>query len=125
MNYPILSKEEFCKYIDIIKKMSDKEEALTQAFRDLDESADVSLVGLYTPERRAILDILNKVMAVPTTKEWYGDIDYFCYELNFGKDYKEGYVTDTDGTNIDLSTSDKLYDYLVADYFKRKNSKNT
>ena len=119
MMYPIISREKFCEYINLLKKMDEKEDSLTQAFRNLDENADVAMVGLYTPERRAILDLLNQIMDVPTTKEWGGDIDYFCYELNFGKDYKDGSVTDSDGTIINMGTPEDLYDYLVKDYFER------
>lgn len=41
-------------------------------------------------------------------------IEYFIYELNFGKSYKDGDITNEDGTPIDLSTVDKLYDFLIS-----------
>ena len=40
------------------------------------------------------------------------DISYFIYELDYGRDYEEGCITDQDGNNIDFSTAEKLYDYL-------------
>lgn len=43
-------------------------------------------------------------------------IEYYCWELNFGKDYKEKCATRKDGTNIDLSDASKLYDYLKEIY---------
>lgn len=45
----------------------------------------------------------------------YSWIEYYCWELNFGKKYKDGCATRKDGTNIDLSDAGKLYDYLNED----------
>ena len=121
MKYPIISKEKFCEYINLLKKMDEKEESLTDAFRNLDENADVSLVGLYTTERLAILDLLNTVMDAQVDENFGSDIEYFCYELEFGKRYltRDDWVTDADGNKIDLSTPEKLYDYLVKEYYDR------
>jgi len=40
-------------------------------------------------------------------------IEYFCWELEFGKRYEDGFATNQDGSKIDLSDSGKLYDFLV------------
>ena len=42
-------------------------------------------------------------------------ISYFIYELDYGKKYKAGCVLDENMNEIDLSTPEKLYDYLVQD----------
>lgn len=39
-------------------------------------------------------------------------IKYYCWELEFGKKYKDGCATRKDGANIDLRDAGKLYDYL-------------
>jgi len=39
-------------------------------------------------------------------------LEYYCWELEFGKKYKDGCATRKDGTNINLSDAGKLYDYL-------------
>ena len=45
------------------------------------------------------------------------DIDYFCSEINFGREYTPGCVTETNENgekiDIDLSSAEKLYDYLI------------
>lgn len=119
MKYPIISKADFCKYINLIKKMDEKEDKLTDAFRELDENADVVMIGLYSSERFAIMDILNTVMDAPIDELIGSDIEYFCWELDYGERYTEGAVTDADGNDIDMGTPEALYDYLVEDYFKR------
>lgn len=52
--------------------------------------------------------LLRKLM-----DDLYENIDYFINELDFGRKYKPGMITDDDDEDIDLSTAEKLYDYLV------------
>ena len=39
-------------------------------------------------------------------------ISYFMYELDYGRDYQDGFIVEN-GVNIDFSSADKLYDYLI------------
>ncbi len=41
-------------------------------------------------------------------------ISYFCFELNYGKKWKEGMLIDKDGNDIVLSTPSDLYNYLTS-----------
>lgn len=41
-----------------------------------------------------------------------GDISYWVWELDFGRKWKPGCVTDSDGTDIKLETAEDLYRYL-------------
>ena len=41
------------------------------------------------------------------------DIEYFMYELDYGKEWKTGMIT-VDDIDIDLSSAEKLYDYLIS-----------
>ena len=40
-------------------------------------------------------------------------ISYWIFELDFGKDYEDGWVTQKDGAVIPLKTVEDLYDLLV------------
>lgn len=42
-------------------------------------------------------------------------ISYWIYELDYGTLYEDGCVQEQDGTNIDISTAEKLYDYLMEE----------
>ena len=46
-------------------------------------------------------------------------ISWWIYELNYGKEYKPGCLTEDD-KEVDVSTSDKLYDVLIKN-LERKN----
>lgn len=43
--------------------------------------------------------------------EW---ISYWVYERDFGRNWYEGCAQEKDGSNIDLSTTKRLYDFLVS-----------
>lgn len=46
-------------------------------------------------------------------------ISWWIYELDYGKEYKPGYLTEDD-KEIDVSTVDKLYDVLIEDLERKK-----
>ena len=47
--------------------------------------------------------------------DMYGnDIEYFIYDLAFGKNWKPDSLT-INGTSIDISTAERLYDYITAE----------
>lgn len=60
------------------------------------------------------LDISLGRLIIDLLDDYYKDdiISYWVYELDFGKKYKEGCFQDTCGKSIDISTIEKLYDYL-------------
>ena len=39
-------------------------------------------------------------------------IDYFCWELDFGKKWYPGCITEMDGTEIKLSTPEELWEAI-------------
>lgn len=57
--------------------------------------------------------------AIKLLHELFGEADsgdtisYFCFELDYGRKWKPGVITENDGIDIDISTPEKLYDYLV------------
>ena len=42
----------------------------------------------------------------------YEYIDYFIYELDYGRKYEPGMITDESGQDIDIHTSKLLYDFI-------------
>lgn len=60
-----------------------------------------SLSRCFTPDTEAA-DIIN---------EWY--LGYWLFELNCGRDYTDGCVTDANGNIIKFETLDEVYDEIV------------
>lgn len=57
------------------------------------------------------LRLLHIIFGKADRDNW---IEYFCFDLNFGKKWEPGFVTQKDGTDIKLETPEDLYDYLVS-----------
>lgn len=100
----MISKEIFIKAIGDIKNINDYGDALYSLNKEFNVDGWIfGLDGINT-----VLYLLKEIFK--DKDEW---IDYFVFELNYGKDYKQGMIKDGDGKEIDLSTSDKLYDFLI------------
>ena len=103
----IISKKNFCKIIRDIQKMQEINDQLYETVKNTAMADFPPHVCDYADH---VIDVLSIMFRDPG--EW---ISYFIYDLDFGKDYTEGCVTDEFNKNIDLSTSENLYDYLVSE----------
>lgn len=71
---------------------------------------------LYQPDCADIMiDLLHYIFAEKDRGEW---ISYFCYDLDFGRKYKPGCVTDPDGSGSKLETAEDLYDLLAGNWIR-------
>ena len=111
---PYLTKEQFVEYVERIKATCDKDDMLSEAVEKACND-DCRIIGLYGAECSAMVDLLSFAMGLEVGT-WDGnEIEYFIYDLNFGKDYKKGCLAEMDGTPIDISTVEKLYDWIVSE----------
>ena len=102
---PSITKEEFVSYINFIKERGKKMDELNRVFTDEFED---SVFYPYLKYETKLVSLLKSVM-----HDKYDDIEYFIYELNFGEKYEDGIIREKDGTLIDFSTAENVYDYLV------------
>lgn len=58
-----------------------------------------------------VVKLLHEVFGEADRDEW---IDYWCWELNFGRKWKSGMVRDSHGNDVRLQTADDLYDLLMS-----------
>ena len=101
----MLTKKKFVKYINTLKK---HDENLKKLYNGLDVAFDgrpfyILDEGIIS----ALIELLEKGMGDKC--EW---VSYFIYDLEFGSKYKPGCVTDENGTNINISTPEKLWEML-------------
>lgn len=72
---------------------------------------------LYDQNIRLLAEAVSEKFNAPDEYESiFGDIDYFVYELLFGRNFQIGMITDADGSQPDFSTAEKLYDYFEGKY---------
>lgn len=111
---PYLTKEQFVEYIGRIEKTNDKDDMLSGAIEKACND-DCYVIGLYGTEYSTMIDLLSYAMGLEVGTYSGNMLEYFIYDLNFGEEYKEGCVTEVDGTPIDISTAEKLYDYIASE----------
>jgi len=100
----------FCDSIRALQAQYDHDSQWSNALAALFPNERFS--GIYDNSKvnNALLHILQIQLDDAHAESW---IEYFCYELSFGRKYKFGNVT-VGGLNIDLSSPENLYDYLIS-----------
>ena len=74
--------------------------------------------GLQISHESIVVKLLEKLM-----QDSFGNSSYFIYKLDYGREYQEGCFSDKNG-NIDISTPEKLYDFLMTEYGKETSNNN-
>lgn len=110
-----LLKEEFVKYIDRLREASDLQEKVNELFRKSRDNIEwdfLNAASLQISHESSVVSLLEKIMEDDVV---YPDISYFIYELDYGRLYKPGCLTDENDEEVDISTAEKLYDWLTRD----------
>lgn len=100
----MISKETFVNTMKRLEELDTKMDAADAALKELCPD----FCGLYITEPfDIVVDLLKDIL-----KDKYDSLGYFIYELDFLRNFHMGCVTE-DGEPIDLSTWDKVYDYMI------------
>jgi len=99
----MINKQDFVKYI---KKY---EELMSNKFDLYKMGVDLNILDEF---EYVILDIL-----IDTFKDEGDWISYFCFDLDFGKKYEKGMITDIDDNDINLGNAENLYEFLMNNLF--------
>lgn len=107
-----LTKPEFVDILDRLREATELVDKVEELFRNSRDNLECDFcngAGLQISHEGIVVNLLEKLM-------WdiFGNISYFIYELDYGREYQEGCVSDKNG-NIDISTPGKLYDFLMAE----------
>ena len=107
-----MTKDKFVEIINEIQKLHKYEEdlyALNRRYKNYD--VDFQFPTLED----TVVRLLEEIFQCQIDEHIGSDISYFIYELDFGQDWKPGMIIDKDGNDIDHSTAEKLYDYLMKE----------
>lgn len=111
----MISKEQFVTIINKMKATDDFVNEINDKTRQLRETLDDSFVDFFDGNS---LFVAHTDLVVKLLENMFNDndiISWWIFELDYGRDYKDGCISDCDGNNIDISTVEKLYDYLVQE----------
>lgn len=103
----MINKENFVKIINAIQEQREIDRKATEAL----DSIFIDVVGGFY-DNETLFSVIENYL-VDTFKDEGGWLGYFIYDLDFGKDWKDDCCSESDGTIIDISTVEKLYDFLV------------
>ena len=92
----------FAKFKKIIEGMKERAAWENKAY-DL----GIDLIGIPNDPCSWVIELFDEVY--PHSK---GDVEYFCWELNFGEYFTPGCVADEDGRECDFSSIEALWIYL-------------
>lgn len=101
----LLSKEEFVSAINDVENVYKYQEGLNNFFRK-------NNVDGYIFQPDCSPTVIKLLHGIAGEKDKDGWIDYFCFELDFGKKWKIGIITDEAGNDIVLQTPEDLYSLL-------------
>lgn len=109
----MISKEEF---VDIINRLQQVNDFVDETNKKARELNDAIISDFFNASS---LSISHETIVVKLLENMFNDKDYlswWLYDLDYGRKFKPGYLQEErDGkiVNIDLSTPEKLYDYLL------------
>lgn len=111
----LVNKNDFIEIINRLKDYRNLQDKINDLFKDLldNKEQDFCNAGSICIGHESVVVKLLEDMFETDLLSWW------IYELDYGKEYKPGCLTEDD-IEIDVSTTDKLYDVLMKSY-ERKN----
>lgn len=117
----MITKQEFV-IINRLKNYHDLQNKINELFDDLIDNKENDFCNggsICIGHESVVVKLLENIF-----NDKYDNIECWLYELDYGRKYKDGCILDKNGKAIDLSTPDKLYDYLISE-MEESNGTNT
>ena len=102
------SRELFVETINEIEKQYEHDRKCSDAFKVILPNDYVSNYANHWLQNQ----LLKVIQIAMNDDHKYSLIEYFLWELDFGKKYKVGCMKNRDGSPIDFSDAGRLWDYL-------------
>ena len=105
----MISKEKFIEIINRLRNYNDLQNKIDGLFKeniDNKEKDFINAGSICIGHESVVVYLLENMFDTDM-------ISYFIYELDYGEKYTKGCVLDANVNEIDLSTAEKLYDYLI------------
>lgn len=106
----MISKKKFVEIINRLKDYNDLQDKIQNLFRDNIDNQEMDFMNagsICVSHESIVVELLKDMFNVKDDL-----ISWWLYECNYGRDFSLGDLEDN-GVEIDLSTPEKLYDYLI------------
>lgn len=107
----LISKNKFVNIINRLRDYNDLQNKINKLFEDNIDNKEMDFMNAGS------ICIGHETIVVDLLKNMFNDndtISWWLYEYNYGRDFWLG-ALEVDGVKIDLTTPEKLYDYLIKD----------
>lgn len=105
----MITKQEFVDIINRLKDYNDLQNKIDKLFEENIDNREMDFMNAGS------ICIGHETIVVKLLENMFNDkntISWWIYECNYGRDFSLGDL-EVDGVEIDLTTAEKLYDYLV------------
>ena len=101
-----ITKGDFINYIKAVQNVWDFQNEVLDLARKYAPYSDLGILD-YPSCDNELIELLEKV--TNDTDHW---IPYFCYEVDFGREWQPGDTEDEDGNSIPMRTIEDLWEAL-------------
>ena len=107
----MITKKEFVEIIERLKNYNDLQDKIDDLFKSNIDNKEMDFINAGS------ICIGHETIVVKLLENMFNDkdtISWWIYECNYGRDFSLGDL-EVNGVEIDLSTVEKLYDYLIKE----------
>ena len=107
----MITKKEFVEIIERLKNYNDLQDKIDDLFKSNIDNKEMDFMNagsICIGHETIVVKLLENIFNNKDTISWW------IYECNYGRDFSLGDL-EVDGIEIDLSTAEKLYDYLIKE----------
>ena len=107
----MITKKEFVEIIERLKNYNDLQEKIDDLFKNNIDNKEMDFMNagsICIGHETIVVKLLENIFNDKDTISWW------LYECNYGRDFSLGDL-EVNGVEIDLSTAEKLYDYLIKE----------
>ena len=109
----MIDKEKFCKIIEELRDIEEIQGKIKDIFRNSKNEILRDFGSPYTlvvPTDHIVVELLKDSFGLDNDNT----LDWWIWECNYGKEVEEDSVIDDVKGFVDLTTPEKLYDYLIS-----------
>lgn len=107
----MITKKEFVEIIERLKNYNDLQDKIDDLFKSNIDNKEMDFMNagsICIGHETIVVKLLENIFNDKDTISWW------IYECNYGRDFSLGDL-EVNGVEIDLSTAEKLYDYLIKE----------
>ena len=107
----MITKQEFVNIINRLRSYNDLQDKIDDLFKENIDNKEADFMNAGS------ICIGHETIVVKLLENMFNDkdtISWWIYECNYGRDFSLGDL-EVNGVEIDLSTAEKLYDYLIKE----------